>query len=75
MAEKVHAKSERKWEFTKTQAIIVVVIGSLLLASSMLISTETGTTAHTVKLVVGFIGTCLLFVGIWRRPTKEEQKK
>ena len=75
MTEKVTAKSERKLEFTKTQAIIVMVIGSLLLASSMIISTEVGTSAHTVKVVTGFIGACVLFIGIWRRPMKEQPKQ
>ena len=56
MTENALAKSERKWEFTKTQAVVVMVIGSLLLASSMIISTEIGTTGHTAKVTVGFIG-------------------
>lgn len=74
MTENALAKSERKWEFTKTQAVVVMVIGCLLLASSMIISTEIGTTAHTVKVVVGFIGACVLFTGVWRRPMKEVPK-
>lgn len=74
MTENALAKPERKWEFTKIQTIIVIVIGSLLLASSMIISTEMGTTAHTAKVVVGFIGACVLFAGIWRRPMKAVPK-
>jgi ABC-type uncharacterized transport system permease subunit len=70
MDEKVTAKSEKKWEFTKTQSVIAIVIGSLLLAASIIISTQVGTTAHTVKVTVGFIGVCVLFVGVWRRPMK-----
>jgi hypothetical protein len=75
MAEKLSAESEKKYEFTKTQSIIVIVIGSLLLASSIIVSAEVGTTAHGVKVALGFIGVCVLFVGIWRRPMKEKLEK
>lgn len=75
MTEKISANSESKWEFTKTQSIIVIVIGSLLLVSAFVISTEVGTTAHTVKVAAGFIGVCVLFAGIWRRPMKEKPEK
>jgi len=75
MAEKAPATSEKKWELTKTQAIIVMVIGSVLLAPALFISTETGSTVHTVKVALGFIGACVIFVGVWRRPINAEQFK
>ena len=75
MVEKINATSERKWDFTKTQAIIVMLIGSLLLVASMIVPTETGTPAHTVKVIAGLIGACVLFVGIWRRPMKAQPQK
>ena len=75
MAEKVPAKSEKKWELTKIQAIIVVVIGSLLLVPSLLISSKVGSTTHTIEVVLGFIGACVIFVGVWRRPMNAEKIK
>lgn len=69
------SKPKNKWEFTKKQAIIVTVIGSLLLLPALIITTETGTTAHMAKVILGFIGACVIFVGVWRRPMGPEQIK
>jgi len=67
--------SKKKWEFTKMQSIVVVVIGTLLLAPALLITTDPETTAHTVKVVFGFIGACVVFIGVWRRPMNVETIK
>jgi len=67
MAGKKPAGFVRKWELTKNQAIIVLVIGSLLLIPALFIPTEAGSTVHRIKFFLGFLGACVIFVGIWRR--------
>lgn len=67
MAKKKPARPEKKWGLTKIQAIIVLVIGSFLLIPALFIPTEVGSSVHRTKFLLGFLGSCLIFVGIWRR--------
>jgi len=68
MAEQAIAKPGKK--LTKNQAIILMVSGGIMLGLPMVISTETGTTAHTIKMFVAILGACVLFVGAYLRPMK-----
>lgn len=68
MTEKTAAKSKGRRELTKPQAITVMIAGGLMLVLPMIISTEVGTTAHTMKIIVGFLGACILIVGAYLRP-------
>jgi hypothetical protein len=68
MTEKAIAESKGRRELTKPQAISVMIIGGLMLALPMIISTEVGTNAHTAKIIVGFLGACILIAGAYLRP-------
>lgn len=57
-----------KKRLTKTQAIAVMVIGIVILLLPMIIPSEQGSTLHTVKVVVGLLGLCVLFLGLYLRP-------
>ena len=69
------AKSKPRWQLKKSQMITVIVIGIILLGQALVISTEAGTTAHTVKVILGFIGAATIFFGIYARPEKEGKAK
>lgn len=68
MAEETTAKTGPSKHLTKVRAIAVMVVGGLLMISPMLISTEQGSTAHMVKIGVGFGGFCILCAGAYFRP-------
>ena len=73
MDEKTPSKSVSK-KLTKEQAITVMAVGGLMLLLSIVIPTEQQSTAHTIKVVVGIIGVCVLCVGGWLRPMKESKE-
>ncbi|HSB78514.1 MAG TPA: hypothetical protein VLM91_06985 [Candidatus Methylomirabilis sp.] len=57
-----------KKRLTKGQAIGVMVAGGVLMVLPMIIPTEQGSTAHTLKVIVGFVGFCVLCAGAYLRP-------
>jgi len=57
-------------KLTKPQAITVMAVGGLMLLLSIVIPAERETTGFAIKLVVGFLGVCVFFVGAWLRPMK-----
>jgi hypothetical protein len=71
-----------KKQLTKQQAIVVMTIGGIMLGLAIFIPTEPGSSAQMWKLLMGFIGFCVLGVGSYYRPMnpkaeaeqKEEQK-
>jgi uncharacterized membrane protein HdeD (DUF308 family) len=70
MNEKASKKSTSKKQLTKVQAITVMVVGGLILLLSIVIPTEPDSNAHTLKVVVGFLGVCVGMVGAVFRPTE-----
>jgi uncharacterized membrane protein HdeD (DUF308 family) len=62
-----------KKQLTKSQAITVMAVGGLMLLLSIVIPTENPSTAHTIKVIVGVLGVCVLCVGVYFRP-KEAPK-
>jgi len=48
----------------------VMVVGGLLLLLSIVIPTEKPSTAHTIKVIVGILGFCIVVVGVAFRPMK-----
>ena len=59
-----------KCQLTKQQAVILMVIGGIMLLLAIFIPTEPGSSAQVWKLLMGFIGFCLLCVGSYLRPMK-----
>ena len=55
---------------TKVQAITLMTAGGLMLLLSIVIPTENPSTAHTIKVIVGMLGVCVVCVGAWLRPMK-----
>ena len=74
MDEKTLSKSVPKKKLTKGQAITIMVVGGLMLLLSIVIPTEAQSTAHTIKVVVGFLGVGVLGVGAWLRPMKASKE-
>jgi len=74
MDEKTLSKSVPKKQLTKGQAITTMVVGGLMLLLSIVIPTEAQSTAHTIKVVVGFLGVGVLGVGAWLRPMKASKE-
>ena len=74
MDEKIPSKSVLKKKLTKGQAITVMAVGSLLLLLSIVIPTAEQSTAHTIKVLVGFLGVGVLCVGAWLRPMKASKE-
>jgi hypothetical protein len=68
MDEKTTMKFVPKKHLTKVQAITVMAIGGLMLLLSIVIPTAPDSTAHTVKVIVGFLGVCIAVVGAAFRP-------
>jgi|OpeIllAssembly_1097287.scaffolds.fasta_scaffold391370_2 uncharacterized membrane protein HdeD (DUF308 family) len=73
MSEKTPSKSVQKKELTKTQAFTVMAVGGLMLLLSIVIPTENPSTAHTAKVIVGFLGVIVLVVGAHFRPMKTSE--
>jgi hypothetical protein len=57
-----------KKQLTRQQAIVVMIIGGVMLVLAIFISAEQGTSAHTWKILMGFVGFCVLCVGAYLRP-------
>ncbi len=68
MDEKTSKKAAPKKQLTKGQAYTVIAIGGLMLLLSIVIPTEPDSTAHTVKIIVGFLGVCIAAAGAGLRP-------
>jgi glycerol uptake facilitator-like aquaporin len=68
MDEKTTMKFVPKKQLTKVQAIIVIAIGGLMLLLSIVIPTAPDSTAHTVKVIAGVLGMCVVIVGLCYRP-------
>ena len=70
MSEKVSTTNPKK-QWTNRQAITVMVVGGLMLLLSIVIPTEEQSTAHTIKVVIGFLGAyASLLWGAHFRPMK-----
>ena len=63
-----------KKTWTKGQAVTVMVVGGLMLLLSIVIPTEPDSTAHTVKVIVGMLGVCVICLGAYLRPGKGPKK-
>ena len=74
MDERTLSKSVPKKQLTKGQAITIMAVGGLMLLLSIVIPTGEESTAHTIKVVVGFLGVGVLCVGAWLRPTKASKE-
>ena len=59
-----------KKQLTMQQAIVLMVIGGIMLSLAIFIPTEEGSSAQTWKLLMGFIGFCVLGAGCYLRPMK-----
>jgi hypothetical protein len=58
----------QKKQLTKQQAVVVMVIGGVMLALAIFIPTEEGSRAQMWKMLMGFVGFCILGVGAYLRP-------
>ena len=74
MDEKTPSKSVPKRTLTKGQAITIMTVGGLMLLLSIVIPTAEQSTAHTIKVIVGFLGVGILCVGAWLRPMKASKE-
>jgi hypothetical protein len=52
------------------QAMVVMVVGGLMLLLAIVIPTEAGSSAQMWKLLMGFVGFCILGMGAYLRPMK-----
>ena len=68
MDKKTLPKPVPKKQLTKGQAITLMAVGGLMLLLSIVIPTEPDSNAHTLKVVVGFLGLCVGLVGAVFRP-------
>jgi hypothetical protein len=59
-----------KRQLTMGQTIAVIAVGGLMLLLSIVIPTESPSTAHTIKVIVGILGFIIGLVGLSLRPTK-----
>ncbi len=64
-----------KKTFTKQQAMIVMIIGGIMFLLAIAIPTEPGSSAQMWKLIMGFIGFCVVGVGSYFRPMKPTEEK
>ena len=70
MDEKATTKPGWKKELTMRQAITLMVIGALMFVLAIVIPTKEHSTAYYIKIVVGFLGLCVVCVGAYLRPMK-----
>jgi ABC-type nitrate/sulfonate/bicarbonate transport system permease component len=75
MDEKTSAGFVPKKLLTKGQMIAVIAVGGLMLLLSIIIPTETPSIAHTIKVIAGIVGVCIIFVGIYFRPPKAPKNR
>jgi hypothetical protein len=59
-----------KMQLTMQQAMVVMVVGGLMLLLAIVIPTEAGSSAQMWKLLMGFVGFCILGMGAYLRPMK-----
>ncbi len=55
---------------TQQQSIIVMSLGGIMLALAIFVPVEPGSTAQTIKFLVGTLGFCILGAGSYFRPMK-----
>ena len=53
------------------KAAVVLIVGAILMGIAIFAPTEQGTTAHTLKIITGFIGFATLCFGAYLRPAKK----
>jgi protein-S-isoprenylcysteine O-methyltransferase Ste14 len=70
MDEKTPTEFVPKKQLTKGQMIAVIAVGVLMLLLSIVIPTEKPSTAHTIKVIVGILGVCIVIAGLAFRPIK-----
>ena len=68
MDEKTSKEFAPKKQLTKGQMVAVMAVGGLMLLLSIVIPTENPSTVHTIKVIVGILGVCVICVGAWLRP-------
>jgi hypothetical protein len=59
-----------KKQLTKGQMIAVMAVGGLMFLLSIVIPTGYESTGHTIKIIVGILGFCVLCAGGYFRPMK-----
>jgi hypothetical protein len=59
-----------KMQLTMQQAIVVMVVGGLMLLLAIVIPTEEGSSAQLWKVLMGFVGFCIVCAGAYLRPMK-----
>jgi hypothetical protein len=64
-----------KRQLTKQQSIVVMVIGGVMLGLAIFVPTEPGSSAQMWKLLMGFVGFCILGVGSYLRPMQPKDEK
>jgi protein-S-isoprenylcysteine O-methyltransferase Ste14 len=67
---KKSTESTPKSKLTKTQAIIVMIVGGLMLLLSIVLPAERGSTGFTIKVIVGMLGVVVACVGSVLRPKR-----
>ena len=65
---KTSTESVPKSKLTKTQAIIVMVVGGLIFLLAIVIPAERGSTGFTIKIIVAMLGLVVACVGSVLRP-------
>ena len=59
-----------KKQLTMGQTVTLISVGCFMVLLSIVIPTETPSTAHTMKVIVGFLGVVVGMVGLIFRPVK-----
>ncbi len=59
-----------KKTMTKQQSFVVMIIGGILFVLALVIPTEPGSSAQLWKVLMGFIGFCIVGFGSYFRPMK-----
>ncbi len=70
MDEKTSTEFVPKKVMTKGKMIAAIAVGGLMLLLSIVIPTENPSTAHTIKVIAGMMGVCIVIVGLYFRPIK-----
>jgi len=59
-----------KKQLTMGQTVGLITVGGIMLLLAIVIRTEIPSTAHTIKVIVGFLGVVIAFLGVMFRPVK-----
>ncbi len=59
-----------KKQLTQQQSVLVMSLGGIMLALAIFVPVEPGSTAQTIKFLVGTLGFCILGAGSYFRPMK-----